>query len=432
MRRDNRMRGSLLPAFVLCALLTSVGIAGCDDSEEGRSIVDLGRETATASQGAALARVEQLDKRRKAFVDGWRDGYAKTWRGTVERERTERPAAFRGSAARRAALWTLLLLVLGLLARLALASSPQRWTVVVRREADEDDAKRRGPEDRRKLPTIAAVAARGALRGLRKVLRLAAGPEEDVVDGWVGCYREARDAQRHLTAAGQALPEDDATRAALEPWLHEVVTVCERLEPRAAGGLASDSLYDALVANRKLAEELRVDILREVTTDAPIPEARQEAWTKQLAARPSIPDPAAAGVAKLPTWVRPLGWAGAGGCVLALFAMALWAAAGALPAVIAVMVAAGAVGVSTASRLQLSRADGPPLWPGAADQLAKRLVVATAVAGFLVLLSAMTSPESGLNLGQPPYLEPVSSEFQAPAPPEALLPGLAPAPLPVP
>jgi hypothetical protein len=272
-------------------------------------------------------------------------------------------------------------------------------------------------------------------RAISRLLALAVGPRDDS-DVWLREVVEARDAERHLKVADQALaqlPEaegegeseaDRSRRAALTKaigaWRGEVATVRRHLDEGGTAGLSGSSrhLLVALDDAQRRADTLRVELTRAALGDAAPDGAQWERWDALVHERAELP---AVGPKEIPAWWRLVAWGGLAGSVLAVFLLAGWAAAGALPLWLGVLVAVTATVAALLARIQLQHRAQLSLLPGLADRLASRLLLTVVAATVLTLVSAMTTSESGLRLGEPPPLE-AATDVKVPEPPAALLP----------
>lgn len=439
-----RLAALLAVAPLAWAAAGAVGCSKATPKTEAEAAREL--EQQAHERAARDRQLDELAARINAFRDGWDRSYEATWRAVIERARTTGPSEFRGRTLGRAVLLGLLALLAGALVRIVRGIGWPAWVPWGRRqraEASADPPEKVKKKRRKGASGVAPARAtwRAVLgwiflalrRAISRLLALAVGPRDDS-DVWLREVVEARDAERHLKVADQALaqlPKDEAEgeagdgrRAALTEaigaWRGEVATVRRHLDEGGTAGLSGSSkhLLVALDDAQRRADTLRVELTRAALGDAPPDAAQWERWDALVHERAELP---AVRPREIPAWWRLVAWGGLGGSVLAIFLLAGWAAAGALPLWLGVLVAVTSLVAALLARIQLQHRAQLSLLPGLADRLASRLLLTVAAATVLTMVSAMTTSESGLRLGEPPPLE-APTEVKVPEPPTALLP----------
>lgn len=445
----------------LALAAATAAVTGCGGQRSGPSPT-----AATRDHERLVAherRVDQLARRMEAFRDGWTRSYADTWRTALEGAREAGPPAFRHRTAGEAFLVGLVLFGLGFLARLTLGGPRLRWRW--RRRGATQDAQGREHPRRGGVAQdgwVAVLAALGNLirRGLAGLVRVFVGPRAPR-DGCCPEVLHARTAERLLAAAAQeaaalaALADEEgggkqsesahaadpqggpaavaargrALAVALDGWRVEVRGVRRALE-QARGRTGARALGDTLRDTARRADELRVALQRAQLRGERPDAAAWDGWERALRERPRLPKRASEPVpGTVFTWTN----ASLSLAPWAVVALGGWAAAGAVPAWVALLLAAASVGGWVWAGARLRAAGRDRLLPGAATPLARRLVAFVGVVGLAAALSAATSAESGLNLGLPPEV-PDPASVPTPAPPVTALPRprLFPAPAPLP
>ncbi len=379
----------------LLLALGAAGLSGCPTkaskpgagAREPSSLVSPGDE---AAREAERARMERLRKQREALESGWKVGFTRQWRAAVEEARDKGPSAFRKEVLGAWWMFGLTALALGFGLR-ALASS-----------AALQARDRRGLE-----ATMGAFA--------RPLLRVLVGPTRETGEAWPRALRASRDAERHLRLAGEAAqtlgkgdPRGGRLGERLSAWRDELATLRRGLEERGphVPWVRDAANLAALEQAAAAAATVKVGMVRAVASEAAATQDEWLEWERQLNVRPKTPTlrASATTTAEATDWVRPTGWIGVGLTGASVLLVAGWVAAGAVPtAVAAVAAVLGLMAVSVA-RTHLRVHDSPPLLPGAADALLMRLVGVVGISVGVLLASATTDAQSGLNLGAPPPL----------------------------
>jgi hypothetical protein len=417
--RSVRARDAAAHVTLALALLAlAVGAAACG----GQALTEPEPVVSGPEAAADALRRVQLERRVAALREGWRtawsDGY---WRGLEDAKR-EWPAAFQREVGGDALRWGGGALVLGLLLGLTALGAP-----------------RRSPRPPLTRPAARAMDAAGRAVGRlgRGVGALARGvASEDPRDA---AERVARDTARHLEALAGSLERAGATlepagvaelTEAIASWRGELAEVCR--DARRLSALGADRHVEGLVAllvpGAALAERLRVEAQRAESGALGLRSPLVAAWRKALSAREPVP--VAEAPPETPTWATPAARLGAAALVLALFGVAAWATAGALPAFLALPALAAALAVRLAGRLGARPGPRPttarrePRTRGLDDsRLLAALTALGAVTFVAAALSSSASVRSGLDLGSPPPLGSTIPEA-APGPPDALLAAL--------
>ncbi|MEZ4268074.1 MAG: hypothetical protein R3F39_17045 [Myxococcota bacterium] len=416
-----------LAAFALGALLALASVAACSGSSDGPPSEPVVSGPEVAAE--ALRRV-QLERRVSALDEGWRTAWAGGYARALETAATEWPAAFRRDVAREVLVFGGAALALGLLLGFTALGAP-----------------RRSPRPPLTRPAARAMDAAGRAvsrvgRGLGAIARGVAA--EDPLDT---AERFVRDATRNLDAVAASLARTekklgaDATKPAREAvaeWRAQLVS--SRREARRLAGLGADRHVEGLVAllvpDAAAAERLRVEVQRAESSAVGPRESHVAACLKAISEREPLPAPD--GPREAPEWATPSARFGTFALVVALLAVAAWAAAGAIPAVFALAALGLALALRIAGRVAARPGPRPttarrePRTRGLdARHLATVLTALGAVAFVGALLSASASESSGLDLGVPPPLSLTVPEA-TPAPPENLLQiiGQSPAPAP--
>jgi len=482
-------RGAPVGLWMALSLLgAAVPPAGCGAPSSGPSPADARR--AHERLVAHERQVDELARRIDAYRDGWTRSYEETWRTALEGAREAGPPTFRARVAREALVVGLVLFGLGFLARLVLGGPRRGWR---RGRAGATGAQETRPPSRRPAPQEGWPAVLAALwrlvrGGVVGLVRIFVGPRAPA-DGCCPEVLHARTAERLLTDAARAAaalaglvegrgplapdaspeasvpadggagqgepgavldagdarapgaeaPRDAAAVAgraralatALDAWRADVSRV-RRAQEEGRGRTGARALRETLRETAQRADELRVGLQRALLRGEVPGEATWGAWESDVERRPRLPKRAAEPVPEtIFTWTH----ASLGLAAAAVVALGGWAAAGAIPAWIALLLAAGTVGAWVGAGARLRAAGRDRLLPGAATALARRLVGFVGVVGLVAGLSATTSAESGLNLGLPPRV-PEADSVPTPAPPITALPRPrafpAPAPLPPP
>lgn len=491
----------LAAVAVIAMFGASSGCFGASAPDAGRSVAPKGDGAKGLLGGSNLVGQASLeDLRARAQVTGWQEGQRNAIAGAVLQAQVKGPDEFRRGAWGRLSLVVIVMLVFGMLARIALGMHRPRWWAWLRRRSGglDDVAERKvqpgstsatktvdGPsEDPAKLPSLAAVAARNGWRAIQTAVRrvgqwtLGPAPRDHV---WRREIHQSRDAERDLRAAAllaeilgktetpaqvgpvvnaepveaddnapaklvvtkveessTAEPQPPSTDAeatsqksatptqdpksgvsaskdasgtwqtlasALVTWRGEVTDARRRLtamEPMDH----ERALLHALDTTQALAAEIRVTLTRvDIAGDAPASAAVRDVWLRRIQARPDLPHlaPPAPKLAEGADWG---GWAAVGGLTasaLGIVALAAWAAAGALPLFVGVVLCLAGPVTYGVARLQLDRTGRPRLLPGVADRLATRVATTALLVGLVLWGSTWFGDE--INLGKPPAVE---------------------------
>jgi len=416
----------LVPALLALALLTP---ASCDGGEEvALEPLLIPTLDPQLAEDARLRADERL-LRRENRDRGWQCGYTQALRQVIEDATSNAPARWRSKT--MSAVWVLGLVVflVGLVGVLAAAFLLPRLRRRRRARDDDDD-------DSGWLAFFTEGFARLSAR-FERVFRFDNFDREGA-KARVTALQECRETERYLRAAAESLRDVEAddgeervARASalaehLDTWCGDVAALRQRLAEETPGvpATAPETVLESLVSGRRAALGLCADIDRRKALGPLDDPTRWALWDLVATQRPVLPTARRPQVtAPLQPWVRPVGWAGLGGMVLSLPMVAAWTAAGGFPLFLGLLLAIASIGATLTARFHLFQAGRRVLLRGLADRVAGWLTWVTVITALLVMASAMTTAESGFNLGEPPPIEAPSHLLGAPPPAPSDLPG---------